>query len=62
MTKKKPTNLRKHCLFRANELALITEARNKTEKIDHAKCSFSHFLRYSAVHNAEIITGKKITP
>jgi len=51
MTKKKPhKNARKHCLFRSNELALIKEATDK------AKVSFSHFVRRSAVRNAETVT------
>jgi hypothetical protein len=39
-------NVRKHCLFRSNEISLINEAMAK------AKVSFSHFVRRSAIRSA----------
>jgi uncharacterized protein (DUF1778 family) len=49
-------NVRKHCLFRSNEITLIKEA------ADIAKVSFSHFVRKSAIHAAESVTGRRIAP
>jgi hypothetical protein len=47
-------NVRKHCLFRSNEISLINEAMAK------AKVSFSHFVRRSAIRSAEAIAGRRI--
>jgi hypothetical protein len=56
MHKKKTQNVRKHCLFRPNELAIITEA----IKQNTTRVSFSHFIRSSARFLAEQIVQKRI--
>jgi hypothetical protein len=64
-TKRKPNHqtdedARKHCLFRADELALIVEAMAQAAAIDKVKkYTFSHFVRRATVTKAEQITGKR---
>ena len=61
-TKKTNQDVRTHTLFRGPELELIKEARAKVEAIDKVKCTFSYFIRWAAINQAQLITGKRIAP
>ncbi len=59
---KKKHNQRTHTWFKTNELTLIQEAIEKVEAISNEQCTFSYFVRQSALRNAERLTGKRVAP